>query len=66
MKTRMDIEGNNEYIFHSYYTDGYSFKLDRNYLFKVMAKNNSQILGGETVEFLDIPNHKRLVGLKNF
>ncbi|WP_044796701.1 hypothetical protein [Bacillus cereus] len=66
MKTRMDIEGNNEYIFHSFCTDEYSFKLDRNYLFKVMSKNNSQILGEGTVDFLDIPNHKRLVGLKTF
>ncbi|MBT2626903.1 hypothetical protein J7I81_16400 [Bacillus sp. ISL-32] len=66
MKTRMDIEGNNEYIFHSFCTGEYSFKLDRNYLFKVMSKNNSQILGEGTVDFLDIPNHKRLVGLKTF
>ncbi|MEK5115062.1 hypothetical protein [Bacillus sp. FSL R5-0677] len=66
MKTRMDIEGNNEYIFRSFYTDGCSFKLDRNYLFEVMTKNNSQILGRETADFLDIPNHKRLVGLKTF
>ncbi|QPA52735.1 hypothetical protein [Lysinibacillus sphaericus] len=66
MQTRMDIEGNNEYIFHSFDTDGHSFKLDRNYLFKVMTKNNSQISGEGTVNFLDIPNHKRLVGLKTF
>ncbi|MDF9507936.1 hypothetical protein, partial [Bacillus cereus] len=66
MKTRMEIDGYNEYIFRSFYTDGDSFKLDRNYLFKVMTKNNSQILGEGTVDFLDIPNDKRLVGLKTF
>ncbi|MGR5997718.1 hypothetical protein ACT7DF_22400 [Bacillus cereus] len=66
MKTRMDFEGNNEYIFYSFNTDGYFFKLDRNYLFKVMSKNNSQILGEGTVDFFDIPNHKRLVGLETF
>ncbi|WP_257151194.1 hypothetical protein [Bacillus cereus] len=66
MKTRMEIDGYNEYIFRSFYTDGDSFKLDRNYLFKVMTKNNSQILGDGTVDFLDIPNDKRLVGLKTF
>ncbi|WP_144502505.1 hypothetical protein [Bacillus thuringiensis] len=66
MKTRMDSEGNSEYIFRSFYTDGSSFKLDRNYLFKVMTKNNSQILGEGTVDFLNIPNHKQLVGLETF